>query len=138
MYKRQSIHRGLVREVPKAGVSLGLLIVVIEYGPGHSDDLVLGQLRRNGACGLWWGVVEGGHEKLENQFSCLTVFEVVLGGGVGVGQVLDPGLAAPDHGPVLVHGRGEDVVVLRVDAVEQEVRVQLVAEFLVGVHLPAG
>ena len=64
------------------------------------------------------------------------MLEVVLVRRVGVGQVLDPRLAPPHHCPVFSFGGSEDVVVLRVDAVERIVRLRPLAESLVGMHLP--
>lgn len=54
-------------------------------------------------------------------------------GGVGVREILDPGLAAPDHGPVLVQRRREDVIVLGVDSVEK--CVGFPGCFEVGMHV---
>ena len=66
--------------------------------------------------------------------SRLAGLEVVGVGGVGVGQVLDPGLRAPGERPVLSLRRCEDVIVLGVHSVEGEVRVPAV-HLLVRVHL---
>jgi hypothetical protein len=56
--------------------------------------------------------------------------------GVGVRQILDPGLASPHHRPVLVVRGRKDVVVLRMHAVKPEVHVPVVVQFGDGMHLP--
>nr|GFD49604.1 hypothetical protein [Tanacetum cinerariifolium] len=79
------------------------------------------------------GVVEGRKPEFGREVAGLAGLKVVAVGDVGVGQALYPGLAAPGQGPVFAHRGRENVVVLRVYAVESKVALHQ-RQRLVGVH----
>ena len=126
-------HRVLPRKIPERVLVAGG-IVVIEHRPGHSDQLVLPQrgLHRPPRS-LAPGVVEGRDPELERQLPRFSRLEIVVVGGVGIGQFLHVGITAPRERPVFSGGRGHDVIILRVHAVHRKMRVAL-AELLGGLE----
>ena len=113
----------------------GLFVIVVQHRPGHPDYLVLHELGGNGFRFVGRRVVERRHIEFQHEFAAFARLEVVFAGRVCVGEIFDLGLAAPSHGPILSFGGGEDVVILRVDAMERIMGVQFISQIFNGVHL---
>jgi hypothetical protein len=83
-------------------------VVVVDRGPGEADDLVLGEDGLDGALrALGAGVVEGCDPELEHEAAGLAGLGVEAAGGVGPGDLFDPG-GAPSHAPVFADGGCEE------------------------------
>src|SRR5207237_2698617 len=89
----------------------GYELILLEF----SDDSTIGAFGRR--------EIERSDPEFEHKFAALSWLKVIRIGGVCVGQLLDPGLAAPDHRPLFVESWGEDVVILCVDPMEREMRI---------------
>lgn len=66
-------------------------------------------------------VVEGGYPEFKYKVSAFPVVEIVVVSLMSPGKPADPGIAAPDHAPLVIDWRGEDVIVLGVDTAETEI-----------------
>src|ERR1017187_9379117 len=98
-------HGLLVGEIPESDAIARVDVVVIDHAPREADQLVLGEDAFHGALrAVAGGVVEGRDIKLQHQLAALAGLEIIVVGGVGVGQALDVLRATPGHRPDLVAG----------------------------------
>jgi hypothetical protein len=106
-------------EVPETDAVARVDVIVVDDRPGEANQFVLGEHGLHRALRTFARrIVERRDPEFEHQFPGLARLEVVVVGGVGVGQLLDVLRAAPSHSPILVPGRREDVIILRVHAVK--------------------
>ena len=124
-----AVHGGFMGEVPESAKAFGFFVVVIEDRPRHANDLVFLEFRLHGPGLIGRCIIKGSYKKFECQLAIFAVFEVVIRGGIGPGQIFDPRLGAPDHGPVFAFGGRKDVIILGMNAMKQGVSFEFVFQF---------
>jgi len=113
-----------VREIPKSFVVFFIGTVIIENRPRESDPFIFGEPRDHRALGSFERrIIERRDPELENELAGFAVLEIVIVSGIGLRQLFDPRLTAPDEGPVPFRRGRENVIVLGVNALKLEERV---------------
>lgn len=111
-------------KIPEFGGAASVDVVVVDDGPAEADEFVLVEDGFDGARGaLGAGAVERRDPKLQCVETGLAGFGREILRGVGPREFLDPRLRAPGEAPVRADEGREDMVVLRVDAVEGKIGV---------------